>query len=159
MNWNTGDLFGAASFSIRLILNLLPHGSYTNMIKTIIQNGKRLANYITSSLTPSPWREVHIDTQRWKYIRSTTISSYIRSFKKGKKHYLNEPYLQERNVNPSYQHIQMTKWNIPKSVNLFLGIWRNSAYSLLPSASLWSCSTRGRLVTIPAQFFYPLSPQ
>lgn len=35
MNWNTGDLFGATSFSICLILNLFPHSSYTNMIKII----------------------------------------------------------------------------------------------------------------------------
>lgn len=40
--------------------------------------------------------------------------------------------------------------NKPKSVNLFLGRWRNSAYSLVPSSLLWSCKTRGRRVTIPA---------
>lgn len=39
---------------------------------------------------------------------------------------------------------------IPKSVNLLLGRWRNSAYSCDPSSVLWSCNTNGRRVTIPA---------
>lgn len=38
--------------------------------------------------------------------------------------------------------------SVPKSVNFFLGWCINSAYSL-PSSILWSCSTRGRRVTIP----------
>jgi len=38
---------------------------------------------------------------------------------------------------------------LPKSVNLFLGRCINSAYSLSPSI-LWSCSTSGRRVTMPA---------
>lgn len=38
--------------------------------------------------------------------------------------------------------------NIPKSVNFFLGAWRNSAYSV-PLSILCSCNTNGLLVTIP----------
>lgn len=38
--------------------------------------------------------------------------------------------------------------DIPKSVNLLFGVWRNSAYSCPPSV-LWSCNTNGLRVTIP----------
>lgn len=39
--------------------------------------------------------------------------------------------------------------DIPKSDNLFLGAWRNSAYSDCPPSVLWSCKTNGLRVTIP----------
>ena len=41
---------------------------------------------------------------------------------------------------------------LPKSVNFFLGAWRNSAYSCCPSFVWWSCNTNGLLVTIPSNF-------
>lgn len=43
-------------------------------------------------------------------------------------------------------------------MNFFLGRWRNSAYSW-PSLILWSCNTRGRLVTIPVKFHQISSAQ
>ena len=54
--------------------------------------------------------------------------------------------------------LQLTDWvkDLPKSVNLFFLRCMNSAYSPGPSILL-SCRTRGRLVTIPAEFHQIIS--
>jgi hypothetical protein len=97
------------------------------------------------------WPQLHrkAGTSIWHFTRKqTTITSACHR------------YWILKNMSGQQQKAAVSSWNrryiwkshmvhLPKSVNLFLGMCKNSAYSDLSSV-LCNCSTSGRLVTIPA---------